>query len=329
MAKGRPEGHHIVPAFYLRNFAVSGTKPPQIWQHENEKQPILLPVRNVGKRRHFYSTKKTFGADHDVTNELRLGEHETIMAPIIERVIADQGVDNLKGDDLVLFATFVVHCYVRTPRQFAIADMQYKDTLIRVGSEAAETLGDDAFRTVIAQVKAAHPDFPDISAAEAREWMKDVHPKREEIKLSHSAGIKGIWMNTLTQLPILMRMQWKFWVPEEGEFVTSDDPVVSTVDSSRGTEYGKGAWHYENVRVTFPLSPMLCFIASWKEGNGLMSLAKESVPILNRRTVMMSENYVFAPEARTDLQPFVEEREAMKARSPIPVDLPSPLQKQK
>ncbi len=326
MAKGKPEGHHIVPAFYLRNFAASGTKPPQIWQHEYEKQPLLLPVRNVGKRRHFYSTKRTFGAEHDVTNELRLGEHETVMAPIIERVIADQGVDNLTGDDLVLFATFVVHCYVRTPRQFAIADMQYKDTLIQVGNNAAKTLGDDAFRTVIAQVKAMHPDFPDISPEEARQWMKDVHPKREEIKLSHSAGIKGIWMNTLMQLPILMRMQWKFWVPEEGEFFTSDDPVVSTVDSLRGTEYVKGAWHYENIRVTFPLSPKLCFVATWKEGAGLMGLAKESVSTLNRRTAMMSETYVFSPQPIEVVQSFMKEREAMKARSPEPIDLPSLLQ---
>ena len=323
MGKGRPEGHHVVPAFYLRHFAVPGTRPKKIWQHEFNKEPLLLPVRNVGKRRHFYSTKTTFAADHDVTNELRLNEHESRMAPVVQQVITDQGIGNLSNDERVLFATFVVHCYVRTPRQFAITDMQYKDALIRAGNEAANTLDEDVFRKVLAQVKAAHPDFPDVSLWEAKEWMKDVRPKREEIKLTHSAGIKGMWMGTIIQLPILMQMQWKFWIPEDGEFITSDDPVVSTIDSPRGTEYVKGAWHHENVRVTFPLSPTLCFVATWKGGSGTMGLAKESVPTLNQRTAMMSETYVYATRSRKDVQPMMQQRELMKASSPEPIDLPS------
>jgi hypothetical protein len=314
---GKAEGHHFLPRFYLKSFSPEGGENPRIWVHERDEAAKFLPVSVVAKRTHFYSRPDKEKGGHDVSNEHLLAKVESVMAPVFQKVVANEGVDGLTEEELVTFGGFVLIMSGRTPRNFDIADHSYKELILHTYHEGLKDTSEEELRMIYEKTKKEHPEM-DVSFEQAKQWMIE-GPTRAHVKLSHSAGLLDMWTMAADVLPIIMEMDWQFLVPpDESTFITTDDPVVSTIQTERGTEFLKGGWGHQSLNVTFPLSPRLCFSATWGGGKGKATLTTDSIPVVNHEVILMSQRYVYANSERTDLGAFMEERDHATKQSPEP-----------
>ncbi len=309
---GKKKGHHFLPRFYLKSFGIGTNDNPLVWVHEKDEEPQKLPVSEIGKKKHLYSTRKKVDGEHDVKNEDILSDAENVIAPVYRKVLAAESADVLDAEERSLFGIFVLLMTNRTPRSFGIADVDYKKMEVETYHEAVSKCSDEDFRQIYEKAKTSRPEqMKDVSYEEAREVMLE-GPKVENIRLSHSAGIVAMW-GSIEALPLLMKMDWKFWVPTDNHrFVTSDDPVVGVVNDERGGILMKPGWGHNSLEVTFPLSPTLCFVGTKGGEKGRIGLEGESVPIINELRVLMSHQYVYASR-KFEFQNLFEERNISQA----------------
>ena len=236
------------------------------------------------------------------------------MAPVFKKVVQSEG-EGLTEAERAHFAAFVLMMSNRTPRNFDIADFEYKGFVAKTTNDYIGNAPNEELREIYDKTRAENPDW-DVSFEQAKGWMLE-GLKRENIRLNQSAGLLEIW-SSFEMLPTLMSMDWKFWVPAGGEFITSDDPVVSTIQTPHGTEFIKGGWMQPTIQVTLPLAPRLCFVATWGGGSGRRMLTARSVPLINKETITMSQRYAYANQERTDLEEAMQERDKLAERSPEP-----------
>ena len=164
------------------------------------------------------------------------------------------------------------------------------------------------FCRIYASVKSHNPSMQNVSYEEAKDMMLE-GPRPENYKLTHSAGISNMWGAVVYALPMVMQMDWKFWVPTDNRrFLTSDDPVVAKIQDEKGALLIKPGWGHPSIEVTSPISPRLCFVATWGQGQGRIDLDGDSVLIINELRVLMSQMFVYS-RRREDIQHLFEERD--------------------
>jgi hypothetical protein len=321
---GKPKGgQHFIPRFYLRSFAYEvKDKKAFVWQHEANTEPKKLYVGDIAKRTHIYSTRKGMDGERDVANELRLGEKETLMAPVFRHVIEQEGVRGLSGDDLVLFGTFFLMMSLRTPNNFALADRMFRDAVISDVQDIAKD--SEEMKKVFETVRAENPGVYEDWTIEQAQAVIAEGTDRENIRLSHSAGIRDMWASLRQALPFVMQMRWGFLIPHDGvseRFFTSDDPVVATVNDGEGCMLIRGGWGQPSIEVIFPLSPTLCFVASHKGLNGTATTDAESIRSINHFLVLQSEKFIYASTQNADTQESMRERDNLRGPHTEPFQL--------
>lgn len=308
MAKGRPEGHHFLPQFYLRAFAFEKKEVPPVWVHERGKEPKQLPISVIAKESHLYSTRKEAGGDYDTANETALSKIEHYIAPVFRKIVETEGKTDLTIDERAAFVTFIILMSNRTPRTFDIVDTGLKQLYAKTHNEYIQKMPDEEFRQIYDSVRARHPEMIDVSFEEAKEVMSTVI-KPEGLTTTHSQGIYAMWLGIEQMLPVVMEMDWTFYVPDDNQvFITSDDPVVATIEVDGLLRPIKPGWGHPSVEVTLPLAPRLCLSATHGGGVGSVLLSGEGVPFMNELRVMMSERFVYSSR-KMDLKAQFEKRD--------------------
>ncbi|MDO8468315.1 MAG: DUF4238 domain-containing protein [Candidatus Peribacter sp.] len=295
MAQGRPVGHHFLPRFYLKAFSFENREIPPIWVHEKDHVPRILPISVVAKETHLYSTKKNDQESRDTINETVLGKIEDYIAPVFRKILENEGNIILSTEEKTHFAAFVLLMSDRTPRAFRIIDKSFKKHEVETYHKAMGQMTDKDFKIVYESVLSRHPEMQNVSFAEAKQIMLE-GPTVDNIRLSHSAGIYSMWASVEQMLPVVMKMDWKFWVPDDNRvFFTSDDPVVATIRDERGLLRPlKPGWGHPSVEVTLPLAPRLCCCVSHGGGTGRLLLGDEGVPFMNELRVIMSNRFIYS-----------------------------------
>ena len=117
-----------------------------------------------------------------------------------------------------------------------------------------------------------------------------------EITAKPVASLMPLLEMSATILPILCQMEWAFFVASEAcSFLTCDTPLSWVDPTLPPGPYGSGGLAMRSVEVTFPLSPRLCFVGTWREGNSGWAPAPDStVHELNRRRVSFAHQSVYA-----------------------------------
>lgn len=92
----------------------------------------------------------------------------------------------------------------------------------------------------------------------------------------------------------LLKMNWSLLIaPNEGYFITSDNPVV-VLDPEAPKLRFCGFANSEETKIIFPLSPKVCLYGCWKKKRIVEYLNKNSVDELNFEIFKYSYNYLYS-----------------------------------
>lgn len=223
---------HIVPATYLRNWAIDGKIA--VWLVPEGKRIDDQPVENVGTRRRFYRRKRPDGSDIDDI-EWSLSEMEANAAPLLRSFATDWP---LCGDDKLKLAVLFAFQLLRGPR--------WKEAY------KARTLG------FLDEYDAVNPT--DLPPAELEEYNAELAGDSHRLLQMMSTGI--------TATGVFASMHWTVIEFERPLIATSDHPLVlwpGVESRSPVTTEITLLGVLECVEVRLPLSPTHGLLMTWSD----------------------------------------------------------------
>jgi Protein of unknown function (DUF4238) len=287
-----PKRHHTTPILHLKHFTDTND---QVWTYDaetNDTRPAA--PRNTAVQTHFYSAEGV-GGTMDTRIEEYLAKVEGAAAPVYEALLRGE----LPGDYSQAradFATFLALMYVRTPAMRRMRGEGYGRYLqILVYAHAFD---DRIFeRTVEGFERKRGEPLDTETKKRLRRDMLDPSGYALEIPKEKTFEV----LNVADKLaPIFCKMRWSLLAAEHGYFITSDNPLVRTVEPrAHHRMYGDHGFLNKTAEVSFPLSPKLLLILSWDETaleRGV--LGRKHVTALNRVRAAYCDRYLYRARAR-------------------------------
>jgi hypothetical protein len=265
-----------------------------VWVHERgRKAPYRRSPRRIGALPDFYAIDESAGIDKSEIEQKVLNTAESWIPPIIKRLEHKQGISDVDREQLAIFTAFA---QTRVPHFKKIFD----DFEERVARKVLHTGVADVERAKVTLKRAeeeAGEKFT-ITPEKFREFIRD--DSRYAI-IPHRHSALSAMLDVAPQIAeYIFRMHWFFYhAAGRARYITSDAPVVLADPSapSRGTGYA-----LPGAEVTFPLTPRLLFIATWKHGPPSLHTDVDDgiVRAVNRRTIAFHDQYLFSSTQHID-----------------------------
>ncbi|MCD4699990.1 MAG: DUF4238 domain-containing protein [Phycisphaerae bacterium] len=269
----QPRKHHYLPQFYLRGFSVNGR---QIYQIEKDSsRGYLCSIEDAAAIRDYYELDYP-GAKDPQSVEKRLAEIENRHSDVLRQIIEN---GSISPDVHARLVEFVSLMRLRVP-----AVKAYIEKFLRQMVRST---------TVIMERNGMLPPAPEV--------LPEVLKVDEvQIVIANWKCLEEMFVLAANPkiLKILASMQPRiFHVPAGAMLLTCDQPVaIYHPEASPNDPYGIGIVH-AHTEISFPLSSQvllhLCWDTSVSE-NRLLTSAE--VDEFNRRTIIMADSLIFAPE---------------------------------
>ena len=224
MSKSEPKKHHFVPQFILNNFSVG--KKKRLYVFDKAKLRVFPShVRDAGHENYFYQDDDM---GYDVKTEFKLGELESICAPVIKNIVKEQCLPRIGSAEHRILCLFVTVQLSRTKKT-----REFLSSFNRSIADWVCGFGGDPNRDV--------ENFKELSTSE----------------------IKQSSINILRSIPgdlvkHLLDKEWSLLKSPKGEyFDISDNPVTMHNNYPRHGR-GNNGLKLRGVEVYFPLTPRLC-----------------------------------------------------------------------
>jgi hypothetical protein len=297
-----PKRQHFIPRLHLQHFV--GQEPKgQVWSYESQTGQTRSAVpEQTAVESHFYSVENKDGS-MNTGIETKLAEIEDKAAPIYEALLS--GNIPLVTQQRADFATFLALMYVRTPAMRRMA--------AEVISRNVQTLNyaygtnDKAFDALN---RRAEQDGARVLTAEEKERLRQtlIDPTDYIIEIPRERTLQVLGAADKLA-PLFFKMRWSLVNPQNGFFITSDNPIVRLVDpQSCHPVYGDGGFMNKTAETLFPLSPKLLLLMSWQSDTlekGL--LARENVDKISRAFSGHADRYLYAHIKHKRVQQLAEE----------------------
>lgn len=268
-----PRKHHYLPQFYLRGFSTDGRSIYQIEKHG--LRAYTCSIRDAAAIRDYHKLDDPHFVDANAT-EKRLADVEAQLASALARVIQ---VGVATPETHALLIQLVALLQVRVPA-FKAGIEAFLQQVVRSGG-------------LIMERKGRLPPIP--------EGLEDVL-RMENLSIQISnwkclefmftlAGDRRILDILGTMKPSILR------APGGVVFLTSDQPVALYHPTASPTDaFGTGLVDVA-AEISVPLSSHALLLLSWPTNppNDRVATSDE-VAEFNRRTVVMADSLVFAPE---------------------------------
>lgn len=267
-------GHHYVPQYYLRGFAVGSS----IWVYDKQaKKQYQTQVKSTANETDLYSPEvEAFFAE----------QVENLANPVLEKLRQHKSPDPAERRAL---ARYLAYFWQRVPRGRERAMAQVPKVAEEIRAEIIEGL--------------------ELAAKEQPELTEQVRALKErvsEIIERHKAKPSpDIWRQAmlLHQNPRIVAavasMSWKFVVTDSHQFLTSDNPMFFYEHEGVGRPQSE---------VSFPVSSTVALIASNQRRDldgTFFRVRPEVVKKLNRRTAHNTQRFAYAKKDEHWVLPFL------------------------
>lgn len=279
---------HYVPEMHLKRFV--GTQPPgHVWTYDAIKEEVRSSIpKETGFQRHFYSVQKEDGT-MDTRIESFLSEFETRAGPVYENLLNGELPENQQKAH---FSEFLALSYSRTP------------TMRRINGELYGRSMQSIAYAYGANPSAFDKFVEDYEKKEGKLLDKQEKEKLRQSLIDPSAYIQQVSKEkTLDAIgladklaPMFYNMDWTLLIPSHGFFITSDNPLLRQIHySAYHPIYGDGGFANKTARVTFPLSPKLMLLLTWKKNSSqIINVNRNFVDQINAARSSHSERYLYA-----------------------------------
>ena len=276
-----PRKHHFLPQFYLEFFRIEPKvkKYSHIFVIEKSKdtRSFSAAIHDTGAIRDYHTIDTREGGDRKFV-ETVLSRVESVHASLLSRIVDSHTVETTDIEELALMVALM---YCRVPK--------FKGMIENVMKSTVEEMGDIMHR------KGRFPSPPPELAQEFEEHGITKFKDMVSVKISNWALLENMYMIASSRplLDLLSKMSVEvLCAPDDAYFFTGDTPVAV---------YG-GSLAHKDVEVSFPLSPQVAILLSWKRRDqGCRILSRQDVQEYNRRTVVMSDRFLYSA---TECQPI-------------------------
>lgn len=268
-----PRKHHYLPQFYLRGFAANGRSIFQI--EKPGGRGYLSSIHDTAAIRDYHELDTDEAGDHAVI-EKRLAGIEAKLAVALAGAI-QHGLTSPETHNLLV--QFVALLWVRVPAFKAGIEAFLQNSVRSVGL-LMERKG---------ELPPPPKGFEDICR------MENVSITISNWKLLEFmfkiAADQRLFNIVAAMRPTILR------APRETFFLTCDQPVAIFHPTASPTDpYGIGVAHTD-TELSVPLSSRVLLLLSWRTDLAPdRDATVDEMVEFNRRTVVMADSFVFAPE---------------------------------
>ena len=288
-----PKKHHFLPQFYLNNFKVNPqrTKYPRVFVTEKSIEPrsFASPIHDTGCIRD-YNTLDLEEARDRTSIEHVLSRVETIHSRVLSKLMSSCSIDTINRHDLSFLIALM---YCRVPK--------FKRYVQNAMKKSVEIEGQLMFK------KGQLPPPPPELATELRKRGLTRFEDIVTIEINNWAALSTMYRcaasrelrQPLSEMDIDVMS-----APKDSFFITGDTPVAV---------YG-GALYDKSVEVTFPVGPNLMILLSRNgKGDQGRDISVEELYEYNRRTVIMSDRYLYSHTSSETIHAIVSENASQTA----------------
>jgi hypothetical protein len=279
---------HYIPCVHLKRFTDINTKN-HVWTYDSQTNECRHGTpENTAVESHFYSIENPDGTKN-IKLEKLLAEIEGKAAPIYDELLnKNVVVDFGKRDN---FSLFLAMMYFRTPTmrrvvaEFIAKNMQISNYILAKDDKAFDN-----------QINEFEKQYGPIDS-ETKEACRAnfINPSNTKFVINKEATL-FILESSYRLAPLFTKMKWSLVSPTEEYFITSDNPLIKSVDPrSFHPIYGDGGFANNTLEVSFPLSPELLLVMSHDtNASNLKLYPLEQVYKINQALAANSERYLFA-----------------------------------
>jgi Protein of unknown function (DUF4238) len=243
---------HFVTAAYLVGFTPDERRDSQLYVYERNTEKMFRSIPDeAAKRRNYYSVPLPDGGFDDTVDTM-LTALEGQAMPSLHKVV--DGDYNLSVFERGLLAFLIAFQEFRTPWTRKIFRQMQENITTSTMHMAANTPG--CFERTFEELKETGEIDGSVTPDQVRDALREgkivarAHPQSDLHLVAHMGQEIG---NKYT------RMQWTVVRAVEGDFVTSDTPVVRHDPEFKGGFYGGGLYS-STAEVWFPLSKHACLV---------------------------------------------------------------------
>jgi hypothetical protein len=301
-------GSHIIPRFYLEQFAIrlkGRKKPGRLWVYESSKTPNERATTVQGLENGYFGYMRMDGTI------------EGTMEIAFEKHLASK--ENECNDVLVCAKSFLYHwppgsqekmafylglLYARSTQRRCFTEKVW----LQMQNDIELALGDEKYLSALASELNIKHNIKHNKAMSGDDIRKAALAAIERAR-TRSALKNAFLFNLLlvadTLARTLIKKNWQVWyAPEASEFVTSDNPLVSfQVLQSGGLSVGEG-FAKGGVIAAFPLAPSACLVIG-PHGQS-RTVDKEAVSQVNEAVIRLCNRYVYSKTLSKDIQMMVD-----------------------
>jgi len=304
---------HFVTAAYLSGFTPTGRRDSQLYVYERNSERMFRAIPDeAAKRRNYYSIPTSTGEFNDQI-DVMLTSLETQAMPSLRKIISRNY--NLTTFERALLAYLIAFQEFRTP--WARANFQKMELSLTEQLMHGAANAPGYFEQIFKQLEAEGDPIGGVSPDQLRDALRN---GRVKLVTQPHAGIDTMVSTSQAIGSIYTAMRWTLLHAREGEFLTSDAPVVRRDPGFTGGFYGGGLMS-PTAEVWFPLSKSACLVICHDRGKrkkvaellyagkikeaqtlraellpiGESEIQREFVDRVNSQTILNADRFVFAP----------------------------------
>ena len=335
MSKKSKIGSHIIPKFYLEQFANPAKKkdkPGRIWVYEKSKQPDERATSVQGVENGY------FGYIRDD------GSVDGVLEGAYEKDLARR--ENDCDDVLFCCKSHLYHWPYGSREKLAF----YAALLYSRATQRREHSAKNSRHTAEIFEQALKEDktlLADVTACYSRRFnqnfteqeihdllLKSVLESRQPGAQKNQFLADLIDNTELIARVILDKPIWEIWQATEGlEFITSDNPLISAVQLGNGKFHPGYGFRKKEIVALFSLAPTAClaagaFTSGTKGIVGYRTVNASMVDEINEALISISDRYVYSKTRSETIQKNVDQfggsiRYGINALMPVGIKLPS------
>jgi hypothetical protein len=318
-------GSHIIPKFYLEQFATPSvrgrSKPGRIWVYEKGKRADERGTSVQGVENGYFGF---VGQDGELDESF-----ETVLANLENEcnevlVCAKSDLFHWPHNSLEKLAFYAALLYSRATQRRTFTQSNWNN-IVR---EMNEALSDTEFIKELASGlsrRIGHAVTEQQMRYGIQEWIQSAQ-NPESARESFLADLRE---NSEFIASLLLKKEpWRVFRPADGtEFVTSDNPLITFVPLKNGKLHPGYGFRKAEAMATFPLAPNACLAMgdAWQIHR---TLDAATVRELNEAVINLSDAYVYSKTYASDVEQTMNlyggsSRYGVNAFVPIGLNLPT------
>jgi hypothetical protein len=294
---------HIIPAFYLEQFATPSlrgeNKPGRIWVYEKGAEPDERGTSVQGREKGYFGFVRPDGSlEESLESDLADRENECGDVLVSAKSVLFDWTSTASRNKLAFYAGLLFSR--ATQRRTFTAE-----NWVNLQKRFVELVNDDSYVNDLAVHYRKR--YQEATPVRVRERLLKLAEDIKSKAYAKNVFLSDLYSNAEFIRNILLPRLWSVWrAPEGSEFITSDNPLVTFLPINGEFAPGHG-FGVPGVVAAFPLAPSAALIVGVPGRPEPHTVEAAQVMKLNELIVRLCDRYVYSRTRSIDVQRIVDE----------------------